>query len=86
MESMLHKNMNNKTKYSSQTIQPITFPDRLNFFIITISIHYYENIFGEKFVRVFVPNKYYYQTDSVKNSSNLMWKCKGFVFNYIQEQ
>jgi lipopolysaccharide export system protein LptC len=51
-----------KTKYSSQTIQPATQlpPGKLNYLITSISVSYYENTFGNKFLKVYIPNKHYY--------------------------
>ena len=78
----------NKTKYSSRTIQPATQLSalgKLNYLITTISVDYYESCFGNKFVKVYIPNKHYYQTTLSNKGNNFLWKCNGFLFSHVHQ-
>ena len=76
------------TKYSSQTIQPATqlAAGRLNYQITSISVNHFESAFGNKFLKVYIPNKHYYETPPNSHPTTLLWKCNGFLFSNVHEQ
>lgn len=67
-----------------KTIQPSLFDQKLSFIILTVSVDYQKPSMGELFLKIYIPNKYYFETEPLKHSHSLTWQCKGLVFYQVQ--
>jgi hypothetical protein len=45
-----------------KTIQPSLFDQKLSFIILTVSVDYQKPSMGELFLKIYIPNKYYFET------------------------
>lgn len=69
-----------------KTIQPPTQEQRISFMLLIVSVNYDQNCMGQSFLRIFIRNRNTYETDRIKHSNNLTWKCTGFIFQQALEQ